>query len=294
MRVIFFYLILLYISSCTSPQKNNEAVNETKSPPSLSKALIPPTRSEIKDCLTRRENFYKISNYSSHFRKILNELPEDKRISWAVCEFNNVNLTFPTYDKQGASNLLYNSMHFFPISNKKFNSLAPEYSFFDFKQNKILLLKIDNKLPNLIKLFSQNEIDFFKKNFIGFRHKLEADIDTLFPLLFLNHLQIYLFYLNEFKYESLNCEDSNPSFLTNRLLESAIIVKLYLIRLKKFYPKEHLKLTKQQGFNSYIEDMLNEATSLFPYLISNYACTIKNEEFNILYKEFLNLDNFRL
>lgn len=294
MRALFYYLMVLIISSCASPQKDDESRNETKSPQSLPKALTPPTRSEIKDCLTRRENFYKISNYSSHFRKILNELHEDKRISWAVCEFKNVNLTFPIYDEQSASNLLYNSMNFFPISNKKFNSLAPEYSFFDFKQNKILLLKIDNKLPNLVKLFSQNEIDFFKKNFIGFRHKLEGNWHNLFPLLFLNHLQIYLFYSNELKFESFNCENLSINFLTNRLLESAIIVKLYLIRLKKFYPKEHLKLTKQEGFNSFIEGMIHEATSLFPYLNSNYACTIKKEEFDILYKEFLNLDNFRL
>lgn len=294
MRVIFFYIILLYVSSCTSPQKNNEAINESNSTQSLPKALIPPTRSEIKDCLTRRENFYKTSSYSSHFRKILNELPEDKRISWSVCYSNNLNPTFQIYDEEGAAQLLYSSMDFFPTSQKQPETQTPEYLYFDFKQNKILNFKIDKKLPNLIKLFSQNEIDFFKKNFIGFRHKLESDRDILFPLLFLNHLQIYLFYSNELKFDSFNCENLSINFLTNRLLESAIIVKLYLIRLKKFYPKEHLKLTKQQGFNSYIEDMLSEATSLFPYLMSNYACTIKKEEFNILYKEFLNLDNFRL
>lgn len=205
-----------------------------------------------------------------------------------------MNSTFPEHDEQGASDLIYLSMIFFPISKKQPNASSPEYSYFDFKQNKILSLQIDNKIPNLIKLFSQKEINFLQKNFIGFKDKLELDEDALFPFLYLNHLQIYLFYLNEFKYESLNCENFNIEFLTNRLLETAIIVKLYLIRLKKFFPKEHLKLTKQEGFNSFIEGMIHEATSLFPYLNSNYACTIKKEEFDILYKEFLNLDNFKL
>lgn len=284
----------IILSSCASSQKKDESKNVMKLTQKELNPFSIPTKAEIKECLIRREKLYKTSNYSSHFRKILNDLPEDKRISWAMCEFKNVNSTFPIYDEQSAANLLYNSMNFFPISNKKFNSLSPEYSFFDFKHNKILFLKIDNKLPNLAKIFSQNEIDFFKKKFIGFRYKLEANRFELFPLLFLNHLQIYLFYSNELKFESFNCENISIKFLTNRLLESSIMVKLYLIRLKKFYPKEYLKLTKQQGFNSYIQDMLNEANSLFSYLPSKYSCTVKKEEFDILYKVFLNIENFKI
>ncbi|WP_198295976.1 hypothetical protein [Bacteriovorax sp. Seq25_V] len=283
------FIILFSLLSCSSPQKREY---EEKTVFKYKTKIPLLTDQESKDCLRRREDLTPESKYASIYKETIKKFPQEKRKEWAYCQYFD-NASTPKFDRAMKSNLYYESMINLYLLTKVDISLLNTQSYFDFDKNKIITFQFDKDLPTLPDLFSINELIFFEDNFIGYFQKIKSKDPIIFSHLYLTHLQYYLFVANEFKNKVLHCDNISMEYPVNRLLESALIVKLYLLRLEKFYPQKYLTLTAQAGFSDYIDSIQKETAQFISFFNnSKFTCTIERKKFDVLYKEYINAEKF--